>query len=144
MTRRIVLKGIMALSAYIVANPLLATEAKSEEIDYVKLFQEGLDKGVIEDIDFYFTHPIRLEDASDLIIRNCSFVFDYESDVVCMTIDKCDKFDIHDCRFYKKQSADMNTALAIVNDVIGEIVNKPCVITPISRIKLPSIDKKIF
>ncbi len=100
MTRRTILKGILALSAFI-AVPSLVT---SVEAGNISAFQDGIDKGVMENMNFYFTHPIALEDVeNDLIIKNCNFTFDYKSDKTCIVFKNCDGLKMLGCKIEKLQ-----------------------------------------
>ena len=82
MRRRTVLKSIALLAAYIT----LPIKIDAKEKTQIELFQEGFEKGNIENIYFYFTHPIELQIDESLTISNCSFIFDYEGEDKCITI----------------------------------------------------------
>jgi len=86
MTRRLILKGGLALAAYLV----LPTSSRSS-IDHdisIERFKKDLDNGVIENYVFRFNSPIKIEKCSNLIIQNCVFEFNYPSDECSIIVAK--------------------------------------------------------
>lgn len=106
MNRRIFLQGALALSAYIVIpKTLLGSEISKSDIE---LFNEGFEKGIIENMYFKFNHPIRLSGIdNDLIIRNCTFEFDFIGDDPRISIDNCNGLIIENCTFTGKTTCAM-------------------------------------
>ena len=83
-SRRTFLKTLGALAACAIAEPVLGKIEylfPSEQRRLLALMRTG----IVENQTFYFDHPISIE-FSNLIIRNCEFIFDYIGTIPAITI----------------------------------------------------------
>jgi hypothetical protein len=119
MTRRSVLKGFGALFACLVLPSSILNSEILEPVSAetsAEILQRCIDSGKIANQVFYFNHPVKFTDMHNMLIENCTFIFDYQDTASAFTVENCKDLYLENITFDTTKCRNCTAVVAVNKD----------------------------